>query len=102
MPYRLIAILEVLDFTACEAFESQATTIMADYGGKIIAAWETRRDAAGGGEEIHLLEFPDIEAYACYRIDARLTALSELRAAAIRSTVVREQCVAKFYPQSPT
>ena len=71
------------------AFERQAIPILREHGGTLVRAFEP--EAAGTGDtphEIHLLEFPSSEAFAAYRSDPRLAALSELRERGISRTVV--------------
>lgn len=77
-----------------EQFESRAAAVMERHGGRI-----DRRIAVGsvGGvadparpDEVHLVTFPDRESFARYRTDPEMNALAELRARAIRKTVVWE------------
>ena len=72
-----------------EQFESAAESIMVRYGGGI----ERRIGFPSGANpdqphEVHILTFPDQEAFARYRADADLLALADLRARAIRHTTV--------------
>jgi len=74
-----------------ERFEELAVGIMSRYGGRL-----ERRISFPPGEdpsrpdELHLVVFPDRETFARYRRDPDLQALADLRAAAIRRTVVWE------------
>lgn len=69
-------------------FESSAATIMKRYGGRI-----ERRICLSGSErprpdEVHVVTFPDRDAFDRYRRDPDLEPLAALRAAALRETVV--------------
>jgi uncharacterized protein (DUF1330 family) len=72
-----------------ERFEELAAGIMSRYGGRL-----ERRVSFLPGEdpsrpdELHLVVFPDRESFARYRRDPDVQALADLRAAAIRRTVV--------------
>ena len=72
-----------------ERFERSAAAIMRRYGGRI-----ERRLSFPQGEtppapdELHVVVFPDRESFERYRRDPELAGLAELRAAAIRRTVV--------------
>ena len=81
--------------TEFERFEAAATRIMGRYGGRI----ERRIQPSNGSnasaaaklsppDEIHVVRFPDAESFARYRADPELSTLAELRAAAIRETVI--------------
>ncbi|MBV8135623.1 MAG: hypothetical protein JO121_08300 [Deltaproteobacteria bacterium] len=70
-------------------FETAAAEIMGRYGGTI----ERRIGVApGSGEnlpyEVHILSFPDERSFQGYRTDPDLEALGDLRALAIRETVL--------------
>jgi uncharacterized protein (DUF1330 family) len=72
-----------------EQFESAAESIMHRYGGQI----ERRIGFASSANpdqphEVHILAFPDEEAFGRYRADADLQAMAALRARAIRHTTV--------------
>lgn len=88
--------LTVNDFEALESFEAKAVTIMAQYGGKLVSAFETERHV-NTGVEVHLLSFPDLERFTAYRQDPRLLELGELRARAISSTQVTVSKTVKHY-----
>ena len=72
-----------------ESFESQAAEIMSGVGGRI-----ERRIACSSGEEpsapdeVHIVTFPDVESYNRYRASSEIKALANLRAIAIRKTIV--------------
>ena len=73
-------------------FESAASRIMARYGGRIerrirIAPTERSADERSP-DEIHVVRFPDEASFASYRADPELRGLGELRASAIRETVI--------------
>ncbi|MDX1341685.1 MAG: DUF1330 domain-containing protein [Reinekea sp.] len=81
--YRVLVHLDVIDFYRLAEFEDQAADIMADYGGQIREAYEVTRQGAGPGTEVHLVEFPNEDAFQQYRRDNRLSALASLRDSAI-------------------
>jgi uncharacterized protein (DUF1330 family) len=72
-----------------DEFEAAASQIMSRYGGQI-----SRRIAVGGDgavdppDEIHVVDFPDADAFSRYRSDSQLAALAELRSSAIRQTTI--------------
>lgn len=74
-----------------ERFETEASRIMARHGGRIerrfatSGPFETDADAP---DEVHLVSFPTAESFEAYRGDPALAPLAELRARAIRRTVV--------------
>jgi uncharacterized protein (DUF1330 family) len=72
-----------------ERFESSAADIMSRYGGKI----ERRisfppADDPSQPHELHVVTFPDRDSFDSYRRDPELQDLANLRAKAIRQTVV--------------
>jgi uncharacterized protein (DUF1330 family) len=85
-----------------ERFEAEASRIMGRHGGRIVrriklsAAAETaasseRRDSAervSSPHEVHVVEFADSASFSRYRADPEVRALADLRAAAIRDTIV--------------
>lgn len=83
----VLAELQVRDFEAFERFESLAIKVMAKYGGVLISAFETQRQA-NTGVEIHLLSFPSREAFEQYKVDGELAALRKLREVAISATTL--------------
>jgi uncharacterized protein (DUF1330 family) len=71
------------------AFEQHAAAVMAAHGGRIERAVVTPvADAPDLVREIHVVTFPDAQAYQAYRNDPRLTERAHLRAAAVVSTEV--------------
>ncbi len=68
-----------------EQFETAAESIMGRYGGRL-----ERRigfpTSADQPHEVHIVTFPDQQAFEKYRADADLQALADLRARAIRQT----------------
>lgn len=84
----ILVTLEVKDFDSLAAFESKAVQVMQFHGGDIIRAFESQRNEDGSGQEIHLLEFPNIAAFDEYRSSSLLLEYTELRSKAIDSTVV--------------
>ena len=95
--YRLIATIEVIAFDLFEQFEAQAASIMADYGGSIESAYETKRNTNDSGEEVHVVVFASEEDFKAYTQDERLAQLSELRAKAISATDVKRVVTTKAY-----
>ena len=89
--------LAVKDFEVFEKFENQASLIMGKYKGRIISAFETVRNSDGSGQEVHVLEFPSEEAFALYRKDASLLALSSLRERGISNTEIDVSLCVKTY-----
>src|SRR5579862_2208534 len=72
-----------------EQFESTAASIMQRYGGRIERRIGFQPSAnPEQPHEVHILAFPDEGSFARYRADADLAALADLRARAIRNTVV--------------
>lgn len=96
MVYVLVEI-EVLNFQALQQFESRAAAIMNKYSGKILAAFETERQANDSGKEIHLLSFPSQDNFVSYRNDPELAALGNLRASAISNTQITLSTAIKNY-----
>lgn len=94
---KIVAMLTVKNFEAFEAFEHQAASIMADYNGSIVSAFETVRNADSSGEEIHILEFACIDDFDRYKQDPRLEELSDLRERAISATHVKTVLSEKHY-----
>lgn len=86
--FHVLVKLEVIDFSALDQFEKEAALIMKSYGGEILSAFETERNAENSGEEIHILQFPSKAHFEQYREDQRLKVLSELREQAIRTTEI--------------
>lgn len=73
-----------------ERFEAEASRIMARHGGRIERRLATAAsdDDEDVPDEVHLVTFPSPESFHAYRHDAALEPLGELRARAIRRTVV--------------
>ena len=72
-----------------EQFETAAESIMRRHGGRL----ERRIGFAGKTSaehphEVHIVTFPDQQAFERYRADAGLQALGDLRARAIRQTTI--------------
>jgi uncharacterized protein (DUF1330 family) len=72
-------------------YETSAFSIMARHGGSL-----SRRLALGdqagvdAPSELHVVTFPDRDAYGAYRADPELAALADLRSRAIVRTVIWE------------
>ena len=88
--FTIVALLTIRDAEAFQRFERQAIAIMAEHGGLLDSAFRPRAAADGQPpvDEVHVLKFPDEESFERYRLDARLTALAELRATAISATTI--------------
>jgi hypothetical protein len=93
-----------------ERFESAAGRIMGRHGGRIVR--RIRLSGVPGSappaspapserppqpDEVHVVEFVDGASFSRYRADPEIRALAELRAAAIRDTVVWEGCEAAAF-----
>ena len=87
----IVVLLSVRDAGAFHQFERQASAIMETYGGRIDSAFRpdsADSEAAQYVDEIHVLKFPDHEAFDRYRSDGKLAALAALREKAIRRSSV--------------
>jgi hypothetical protein len=74
---------------AFRAYERRAAAVMARYGGAIERTVVTAPD--GGGltlKEIHLVTFPDEQAFSAYRGDAELGEVAHLRSASVVHTEI--------------
>jgi uncharacterized protein (DUF1330 family) len=74
-----------------EQFEREASRIMARHGGRIerrVATLPEAKATCDAPDEVHLVTFPSVESFEAYRTDPALTELGELRARAIRRTVL--------------
>ena len=74
-----------------ESFESSAFSIITRHGGSL-ARRLALRDGMGSQvpNEMHVVTFPDREAYEAYRADPELVSLASLRARAVLRTVIWE------------
>jgi uncharacterized protein (DUF1330 family) len=93
----ILVTLEVKDFSLLAIFESKAVQLMNSHGGRIVRAFETQKNEDDTGQEIHLLEFPDIASFDAYRSNPALLEFAELRNKAIKSTTVVISTVQKEY-----
>lgn len=98
----IVAVLNIRDMALFNDFESKALALVKAHAGELVNAFETdptEQDLQFGiaGKEIHVLRFPDRQAYDRYRTDPALTALADLRAAAIHSTQVYISTQQKHY-----
>jgi uncharacterized protein (DUF1330 family) len=80
----IVALLAIRDSEAFDLFERQAVAIMKTYGGRIDSAF--RPEPGQQIDEIHVLKFPDLEAFDSYKNDENLLALTSLREQAILDT----------------
>ena len=72
-----------------EQFETAAASIMKRYGGAIERriGFDSKNDSSLP-HEVHIVAFPDSESFERYRADSDLASLADLRARAIRQTIV--------------
>lgn len=89
MPITLVAILTVRKdaLEQFRAFETHAARVMKKHGGRIersivVAAHE----ASELMKEVHVLTFPNVEAFAAYRADPQLARFAHLRDQAVVDT----------------
>jgi uncharacterized protein (DUF1330 family) len=74
-----------------ERFEAEASRIMRRHGGRIerrLAAAALTDGDNDVPDEVHLVTFPSRQSFEAYRIDPELAPLAELRARAIRRSVI--------------
>lgn len=74
-----------------ERFEREASRIMARHGGRIerrVATLPEPKATDERPDEVHVVTFPSTQAFEAYRTDPALRELAELRARAIRRTVL--------------
>lgn len=93
----ILVTLEVKSFAQLAHFETKAVQIMHAHGGCIVRAFETIRNEDDSGQEVHLLEFPTMDAFNAYRADSQLLEYAELRNAAIASTTIVISDMQKMY-----
>ena len=85
----IVAIMTVrtTEADAFRAFEHGAAEIMAGHGGAIERTVVAVADPPGETfREIHIVTFPDADAFAAYRSDARLREVTGLRERAVIAT----------------
>ncbi len=84
----LVALLTVRRAALAEfrRYEHAAATIMARHGGAIERAVVLDAGDPASLRELHLVRFPDADAFAAYRADAALGDLRELREASVLAT----------------
>ena len=91
---------------AAEAFrtyERLAAAVMARYGGAIERVIVMPADEPGGPfREVHVVTFPDADAWAAYRVDPELADAAERRASAVLHTEVLVGADGPDYVSSPT
>lgn len=87
---QILVLLEIKDKSSFKEFENKAIQIMKKYGGRLLTALEPNKGESSDKSvgEIHLLEFPDLEAFRNYRADNDLAELKELRERAISQTSI--------------
>lgn len=81
--------LKTGDVTAFEAFERNAANVMARHGGRIEQAIRlTETPSTDAPFEVHVVSFPDADAFNAYRIDPATQAVATLRAELIWRTII--------------
>ena len=87
---QIVVILEVKDRESFMEFETAALEVMKEHGGVLTSAFEPDpvESSPSKAEEVHIIQFPSIEAFRNYRIDSRLKEMSLLRNKAISNTTV--------------
>ena len=71
---QIIALLYASDsgLAGLRAFESQAIPILREHGGQLISASTNLDRAAGEADEIHVIQFPSVDAFEAYKNDQRV------------------------------
>ncbi len=82
---QLVALLTIKDLDEFRRFEHAASAIMARHGGAIERALVLDGVPL---RELHLVRFPDAEAFGSYRADPDLAALAPLREAGVADTII--------------
>jgi uncharacterized protein (DUF1330 family) len=87
---QIIVLLEVDDRNLFKEYERHAFRIMRQYGGKLLSAFEPSVSESSGNSitELHILEFPSLQAFKNYREDSGLLSYSSLRQQAIKNTTI--------------
>jgi len=87
---QITVLLEIKDKASFKQYESKAIKIMAKYNGKLISAYEPNETESTlpNINEVHYLEFPDLDTFKKYRADSEFNSLSELRAKGVSKTIV--------------
>jgi uncharacterized protein (DUF1330 family) len=97
MAFALVVVLKLHpgQSDAFERYEEHAFRIMKRYGGKL--EHRVRCGQVEAPDEVHVVSFPDEEAFERYRVDPELAALRELRTACISETTLwRGEKIADF------
>ena len=87
----IVALLSIREAQAFEQFERRAAAIMQTHGGRIDSAFRPAKSLANENQsidEVHVLKFPNHEAFNSYRDDEKLLALAALRERAISHSTV--------------
>lgn len=84
----IVALLTIRDEEAFELFETEAAEIMKSHGGRIDSAFRPNKTESSAVDEVHVLKFPDLDAFERYKTDEKLQSLSALRESAINQTAV--------------
>lgn len=87
---QVVVLLEIGDYSAFREFERNAAEVMKIHRGQILSAFAPNLSLIGNPRigEVHILQFPDLQAFEAYRNDALLKQLSELRKKAILNTEI--------------
>jgi len=98
----IIVLLSIKNSSCYEEFEEKAVKIMHNYGGNLVYAFEPDYEQSTNTRynEIHCLEFPDIESFNLYRSDPKLIKMAKLRERAISHTEVIVSRKYKYYINS--
>jgi uncharacterized protein (DUF1330 family) len=88
--FALVATLRVRRAAEAQfrAYERTAASVMSKYGGAITNTVALAGDDAETFEEIHVVTFPDADAFAAYQKDPEIVAAAPLREAALVGTQV--------------
>lgn len=97
---QIVVLLTINNHDAYQEYETTAIRIMNKYGGKLVSAFEPNYAESSDihCNEIHYLEFPDIESFRQYRCDPEISKLAGLRAEAISNTEIIVSGKNKIYP----
>lgn len=87
---QIIVLLEIEDIASFKQFEAKAIKIMEKYNGELLSAFEPNEleSTLPNIDEVHYLQFSDIDAFNKYRSDSELKSLTELRNKAISKTTI--------------
>jgi len=86
----IIVFLEIKDQIKFHSYEKQAIQIMKKYQGVLLSAFkpDDNQSVLQNIDEIHCLQFPDIESFQKFREDSEILKLQELREQGIRQSSI--------------